>query len=100
MDGPDHKASLEPNEIKAMVQAIRHIERALGDGIKQPSLSEKKNISVARKSIVAAKSIKAGEMFTADNLAVKRPGYGMSPMRWDEVIGQVAKNNYQSDELI
>jgi N,N'-diacetyllegionaminate synthase len=100
MDGPDHKASLEPAELKAMVQAIRHIERALGDGIKQPCLSEKKNITVARKSIVAASSIKQGEILSESNLAVKRPGNGISPMRWDELIGQVAQKNYQGDELI
>lgn len=100
MDGPDHKASLEPDELSAMVKAIRHIERALGDGIKKPSKSEMKNLAVARKSIVAAKSIEAGEMFTAENLAVKRPGNGISPMHWDEVIGQVAQRNYQGEELI
>jgi N,N'-diacetyllegionaminate synthase len=100
MDGPDHKASLEPAELKAMVQAIRHIERALGNGIKQPCLSEKKNINAARKSIVAASSIKQGEILGESNLEVKRPGNGISPMRWDEIIGQAAQKNYQGDELI
>jgi sialic acid synthase SpsE len=100
LPGPDHKASLEPLELKAMVSAIRHVEQALGDGIKQPTASEQKNMSVARKSIVASKVIKIGDLFTADNLTVKRPGTGISPMRWDEVMGQVAQRDYQADELI
>ena len=100
MKGPDHKASLEPAELKAMVQAIRCVEQALGDGIKRPSKSEIKNIPIARKSIVALRPIKNGEMFCEDNLAIKRPGNGISPMRWDEVIGQAAHRDYQSDELI
>jgi len=100
MEGPDHKASLEPAELKAMVRAIRHITHALGDGIKKPSKSEEKNMVVARKSIVAAKSISIGEVFSADNLSIKRPGGGISPMRWDEVCGQVAQKNYQEDDLI
>lgn len=100
MEGPDHKASLAPNELKVMVQAIRHIGQALGDGIKKPSKSEAKNIAIARKSIVAARSIKIGEPFCADNITIKRPGNGISPMRWDETLGQVARRDYQEDDLI
>lgn len=100
MEGPDHKASLEPKELKAMVHAIRHIVLALGDGIKKPSKSEMKNIAIARKSIVAARPIKVGEAFSADNISIKRPGGGISPMKWDEVIGTVARKDYQSDDLI
>lgn len=100
MEGPDHKASLEPDELKEMVTAIRHIELALGDGRKTVSASEAKNIVVARKSIIAACDIKKGELFTEDNLTVKRPGNGISPMKWDEVIGQVAKHDFLEDELI
>lgn len=100
MEGPDHRASLETPELKAMVGAIRTIEKALGDGIKRPSPSELKNIHVVRKSIVAAREIHNGELLTEENLAVKRPGTGMSPMRWDEVIGQVAQKDYVEDELI
>lgn len=100
MEGPDHKASLEPKELKEMVQAIRRISQALGNGIKKPSRNETKNIPVARKSIVAARPIKAGETFSEENIAIKRPGKGISPMRWDEVIGEVAQRDYQSDDLI
>jgi N,N'-diacetyllegionaminate synthase len=100
LPGPDHKASLEPGELKAMVKAIRNIEIALGDGIKRPSASEQKNIHVARKSLVALTDIKKGENFSEQNLTVKRPGTGMSPMRWNEIIGQVAQKDYQADELI
>lgn len=100
MDGPDHRASLEPKELKDMVKAIRNIEKAMGSGEKVPSASEKKNIAIARKSIVAAKNIRKGERFTEDNLTVKRPGAGISPMRWDEVIGSIAKKDYLTDELI
>lgn len=100
LDGPDHKASLEPNELKSMVDAIRNIEIALGNGIKKPSESEKKNKVVARKSIVANKKIKKGEIFTEFNLTVKRPGNGISPMLWDEYIGKVALKDYSEDELI
>ncbi len=100
MPGPDHKASLEPHELKAMVEAIRKIEKALGNGIKKPSKSEVKNIKVARKSIVAAREIKKGEVFTEENLTVKRPGTGISPMRWKEVIGKVAKRDFKKDEVI
>ncbi len=100
MEGPDHKASLEPQELEAMVQAIRNIERALGDGEKRPSNSEQKNISAARKSIVAAKKIVKGEVFTKDNLTVKRPGDGISPMRWPEVLGMKAERDFSIDEKI
>ena len=101
MEGPDHKASLEPVELKAMVSAIRNIEKAVGgDGTKHVSESEKKNIAIARKSIVAACDIKAGEVFTEQNLTVKRPGNGISPMCWEEVLGQVAKRDFNEDELI
>lgn len=100
MEGPDHKASLEPDELAQMVNCIRNIEKALGNGVKTPSPSEKKNIAVARKSIVAAKSIKAGEMLTEDNITVKRPGTGISPMKWREVIGTKAARDFAEDELI
>ena len=100
MEGPDHKASLEPNELKAMVDSIRHIELALGNGMKQPAESEKKNMAVARKSIIAGKDIKAGEIFTESNLTVKRPGNGISPMRWFDVIGKHALRDFEEDELI
>ena len=100
LPGPDHKASLEPDELTAMVRAIRNIEIALGNGIKKPSPSESKNMVIARKSIVAAWDIRKGEPFTEENLTVKRPGTGITPMRWDEVIGQRASKDYQQDELI
>lgn len=100
LPGPDHRASLEPGELKAMVAAIRNIELALGDGVKRPSSSEAKNIAIARKSLVAARPIRAGEPFTLDNLAVKRPGTGVSPMRLNEMLGRVAGRNFQADELI
>lgn len=100
LPGPDHKASLEPLELKAMIGAIRNVEQALGDGIKRPSASESKNISVARKSLVAAVPIRAGEIFSDSNLAVKRPGTGLSPMRWDEVVGRAASRSFALDELI
>jgi len=100
LPGPDHKASLEPHELKAMVKAIRNIEKALGDGIKRPSPSETKNKLIARKSLVAATAIPNGEFFTKDNLAVKRPGNGISPMRWDEVLGRTAIRDFEPDEMI
>lgn len=100
LDGPDHKSSLEPEELKRMIESIRNIEDAYGDGVKEPSLSEKKNIIAARKSIVAGKRIKKGEIFTEDNLAVKRPGNGISPMKWFEIIGTKAKKDYVEDEQI
>lgn len=100
LSGPDHKASLEPQELKAMITGIRNIERALGDGIKRPSVSEQANMLVARKSIVALTGIKKGETLNERNLTVKRPGLGISPMHWNEIIGQVAQKDYQADELI
>jgi N,N'-diacetyllegionaminate synthase len=100
MEGPDHKASLEPEELKAMVAAIRNIEKALGDGVKRVSKSERPNMDIARKSIVANSNIKKGEVFSADNLAIKRPGNGISPMNWYEVIGRKASRDYESDDLI
>ena len=100
MEGPDHKASLEPDELKAMVTAIRHIEQALGDGYKKISNSERRNIAIARKSIVAAYHIKKGEPLTEQNITVKRPGTGISPMHWEEVIGTIAIKDYEKDEFI
>lgn len=100
MEGPDHKASLEPEELKAMVQAIRNVENALGTGIKAPSSSEKKNIVVARKSIVAKRKITQGEVFTEENLTAKRPGNGISPMLWEKIIGKTASRKFEIDELI
>ena len=100
MEGPDHKASLEPDELKAMVSAIRNIEQALGTGHKTISESERKNIEIARKSIVAACPIKAGELLTEDNLTVKRPGNGISPMKWNEVIGTKAIMDFEEEEVI
>ena len=100
MEGPDHKASLEPDELKAMVCAIRNIEQALGSGHKTISESERKNIEIARKSIVAACPIKAGELLTEDNLTVKRPGNGISPMHWNDVIGTTAIKDFEEEEVI
>jgi len=100
MEGPDHKASLEPDELKKMVTAIRNIEIAMGDGRKIPSSSEIKNRPIVRKSILASKEIQIGEMFSELNLIVKRPGCGISPMKWDDVIGRIAKKNFKKDELI
>lgn len=101
LPGPDHKASLEPNELKAMVQAIRNVEIALsGSGIKEPSPSEIKNKDIARKSIVASKDIRKDELFSEVNLAVKRPGNGISPMLWDDIIGQKAIKDFDADEII
>lgn len=100
LTGPDHQASLEPAELSAMVAAIRNVETALGDGIKRLSQSESRNKLVVRKSLVASRVIKAGEIFTVDNLTTKRPGTGISPMRWDEVIGGVVGRDYSEDELI
>lgn len=100
MEGPDHKASLEPEELQSMVRAIRNIEKTLGTEEKKPSDSEKKNVIVVRKSIVASKDIKKGEIFTEANLAVKRPGDGISPMLWEEVVGKTAKRNFDMDEKI
>ena len=100
MEGPDHKASLEPDELNAMVKGIRNIELAMGDGIKQPSPSETPNISIARKSIVAKCDIKKGDILSTENITIKRPGYGISPMQWDEVIGTIAKKDYYVDDTI
>ena len=100
MEGPDHKASLEPDELKAMVKAIRNIELALGSSIKKPSEGEIKNIVIVRRSIVAKCDIKKGTIFSEDNLIVKRPGNGINPMRWDEIVGSVALKDYKEDELI
>jgi N,N'-diacetyllegionaminate synthase len=100
MSGPDHKASLEPDELKSMVSAIRNIEIALGDGIKRPTPSETSNKLVARKSLVASQAIKAGEVFSTKNITAKRPGTGISPMRWDEVIGCSAPRDFSVDDLI
>jgi N,N'-diacetyllegionaminate synthase len=100
MVGPDHCASLEPCELADMVRAIRNIEIALGNGIKQPSSSELKNRPIVRKSIVAAQDIAAGAVFTVDNITVKRPGNGVSPMLWDEIIGRTATRNYEREEFI
>lgn len=100
LPGPDHQASLEPHELKAMVDAIRNIEVALGDGIKRPCASELKNKLIASKSLVAIRAIQAGECFSIDNVGAKRPGTGISPMRWDEVIGRTATRYFSIDELI
>lgn len=100
LPGPDHRASLEPQELTAMVQSIRAVEAALGDGIKRLTADEVGNRPIARKSIVAARFIAKGERFSEQNLAVKRPGTGISPMRWDEVLGQTAPRYYDKDELI
>ena len=100
MEGPDHKASLESDELKAMVKAIRNIELALGSSIKKPSKSEIPNMQIARKSIVVKTQIRKGEILTQDNITIKRPGNGINPMRWDEIIGTVASKDYIEDELI
>jgi N,N'-diacetyllegionaminate synthase len=100
LPGPDHQASLEPAELRAMVTAIRNIEVALGDGIKRLTPSEARNRPVARKSLVTIQSIKAGEIFTAENISTKRPGTGISPMQWDEVLGKKAHRDFAADELI
>lgn len=100
MEGPDHKASLEPEELRQMVLSIRNVEAAIGDGIKQPSDAEKKNIVIARKSIVAACDIKKGEVFTENNLTAKRPGNGISPMQWEKILGKSAIKDFETDEMI
>ncbi len=100
LPGPDHRASLEPDELRAMVEAIRNVEQALGDGVKRCTPTELRNRPVARKSIVASLPIRAGEPFTPDNVTTKRPGTGVSPMRWDEVIGRPAPRDFAPDELI
>ena len=100
MEGPDHKASLEPDELKAMVKAIRNIELALGSSVKKPSKSEIPNMQIARKSIVAKTEIKKGDKLSEENITIKRPGSGINPMRWDEIVGTVANKDYKEDELI
>ena len=100
MDGPDHKASLEPKELKAMVSAIRNIEKALGSSEKKPSPSESVNIDIVRKSIVANQDIKEGDFLTDKNIAVKRPGNGISPMKWDNIINSIATKTYKADDFI
>ena len=100
MEGPDHKASLEPEELSRMIEAVRHVEAALGTGIKEPALSERKNIEIARKSIVASKAIRKGEILTEDNITTKRPGSGITPMNWYEVLGTHAVRDFEEDELI
>jgi sialic acid synthase SpsE len=100
LPGPDHKASLEPGELKAMVSGIRNISAALGDGVKRPTRSEVKNMAVARKSIVAKKAIRKGETFSEANLTCKRPGTGLSPMRWDELIGKPSPADFAEDQAV
>jgi N,N'-diacetyllegionaminate synthase len=100
LPGPDHRASLEPAELIAMVGAIRNVEVAMGSGIKRPTESENRNKIIVRKSIVAKQNISKGEIFTLENIATKRPGAGISPMKWDEILGKVAKRNFVVDELI
>lgn len=100
LSGPDHRASIEPKDLANMIRSIRNIELAMGDGVKQPTLSEKRNKPIARKSLVACKVIRAGEKFTSDNITAKRPGSGISPMSWDDVIGRQAVRDFQPDELI
>lgn len=100
MSGPDHKASLEPNELKELISAIRNVERAMGTREKKPTESEVRNRSVVRKSIVASKPILKGETFSTENLTTKRPGTGISPMKWNEIIGTIADRDYKEDELI
>jgi sialic acid synthase SpsE len=100
LSGPDHKASLEPDQFAAMVQGIRTIEQALGDGIKRPTASEQANLPVVRKSLVAARAIRTGELFSEANLTAKRPGTGISPMQWDGWIGRPASRDFAADELI
>ena len=100
MDGPDHKASLTPDELSGMIKAIRNIEKAMGDGVKEPAPSEQKNIQAARKSIVAKQKIQTGEKFTEENITTKRPGTGISPMEWYQVLGQTAKQDFEEDGMI
>ena len=100
MPGPDHSASLEPDQFSAMVSGIRKVEHAMGDGIKRPTVSEQANMPVVRKSLVAAKPIRAGDKFSEENLTAKRPGTGISPMHWDDWIGQTSSRDFATDELI
>lgn len=100
MEGPDHKASLEPDELCDMVRTIRNVEKAIGDGVKRITESERRNIIIARKSIVAARDIKKGEVFTEENITTKRPGSGISPMRWNEILGKTAIKDFNEEDLI
>ena len=100
LPGPDHKASLEPDELTAMVRQIRAVESALGNGVKEPTPAERPNIPIARKSIVAATAIQQGELFTEENLTAKRPGTGLSPMLWESVVGQTAPHDFEPDQPI
>jgi len=100
LPGPDHSSSLEPSEFKSMIESIRNVENSLGSIIKKPSISEKKNLNVVRKSIVAIKKISKGDIFTLYNLGIKRPGNGISPMNWEMIIGKKAKKNFKKDQLI
>jgi N,N'-diacetyllegionaminate synthase len=100
LPGPDHRASIEPDELGRMIRSIRNVELAMGDGIKRPSVSEERNRPIARKSLVAARKVTKGELFTAENLTAKRPGTGISPMDWDKILGQLANRDYGADELI
>ena len=100
MEGPDHKASLEPGELAAMVQAVRNVETAMGNGEKVPSQTEVQNITAARKSIVAKRNIRQGEIFTTENITTKRPGNGITPMLWNQVLGTPAVRDFEEDELI
>ena len=100
LDGPDHKASLEPIELNEMVKAIRNITKSIGSSIKKPSESEMKNIQIARKSIIANDDIKVGDLFTENNLIIKRPGNGLNPKFWDDIIGTESSHNYKKDDLI
>ena len=100
LPGPDHRASIEPQELAHLIRSIRNIELAMGDGVKRPGLRESQNIPVVRKSLVAVKQIHAGELFSAENVGVKRPGTGLNPMRWDEVIGRRSVRDFSVNELI
>lgn len=100
LSGPDHSASLEPDELREMVRAIRNVEAAFGDGIKRPSHSESENKAIVRRSIVAARDIRSGELFSEDNLTAKRPGTGLSPMQWDDIVGREARRDYRVEECI
>lgn len=100
MEGPDHKASLEPDELREMVDGIRRVEAALGNGVKHPTAVETANLAIVRKSLVAARPIRKGELFSAENMTAKRPGTGISPMRWDEFLGKAATRDYAEDELL
>jgi N,N'-diacetyllegionaminate synthase len=100
MEGPDHRASLEPDELANMIRAVRIIEKALGSSEKKPSCSESKNITIARKSLVAKYNIKKGDIFTEENITAKRPGDGISPMKWFDILGRAAKRDFQEDEKI